>query len=71
MNVHVYTCDHANAGALMRAMRRYSRPVWVTEMACVLGSSTWPPTTANNLRMQLECAGSPEPPSLHASREVT
>jgi hypothetical protein len=62
MNVHVYTCDHAGAGALMRAMRRYSRPIWITELACVLGSSTWPPTTANNLRIQLECACGPELP---------
>ena len=55
MNMHVYTCSHQAVTDAILAMRRYSRPIWMTEFACVLGSSTWPPTTANNLRVQLEC----------------
>jgi len=55
MNVHVYTCNHHAVEDTVLAMRRYSRPVWVTEFACVLGSSTWLPTTADHLRKQLEC----------------
>ncbi len=55
MNVHVYTCNHRVVEDTVLAMRRYSRPVWVTEFACVLGPSASPPTTADHLRKQLEC----------------
>ena len=55
MNVHVYTCEPHVTIDLVRAMRRYSRPVWLTEFACILGPSTLPATTANNLRKQLKC----------------